>query len=68
MSVYNVAATVVSLIDADSPETAIQELRTRLENAGFVVFDTEGECAPNAFESELGVEPDPDPRHKKMLP
>ena len=48
MTVYNVAIQVVELIDTDSPENALAELRKRLRQAGFEVMDLEGD----AFESE----------------
>lgn len=49
MLTYNVIATVVELVDAESPEAAKQELARRLRTSGFEVY----EGAPaDAFESE----------------
>lgn len=47
--VYNVSTAVVALIEADSPERAIQYLHMQVAAAGFEVFEPE---KAHAFESE----------------
>jgi hypothetical protein len=47
MTIYNVLASVVELIKADSAEESIIELQRRLRVAGFNTYDP-----GNAFESE----------------
>lgn len=54
MSPYNVCASVVGLIEADSEADAIAKLRTILNRANldFHVDQSAGWREPNAFESE----------------
>ena len=49
MSTWNVARTVVDLIDADTPEQAEAIIDARLRAAGFDLYDAE---QPATFESE----------------
>lgn len=52
MTLYNVLVGVVELVEADSPEAAIEKLSSRVIAAG---FDTHGDGTtqlPHAFESE----------------
>lgn len=48
MRKFNVLVGVVELIDAESAEAAVAELRTRLSRAGFEPYEESGD----AFESE----------------
>lgn len=54
MTLYNVKGTVVDLINADSPEAALAELRARLDRHGYTLHD-DIDCW-NAFESEPGLD------------
>jgi len=48
MKTYNVAVTVVELVDANSADESVQALEKRLRAAGFETLEFSG----NAFESE----------------
>ena len=50
MTLYNVRQEVVELVEAESPEAAIRELRRRLLLVGFEPFIDVG--TSDAFESE----------------
>lgn len=53
MAIYNTFAGVIEMIEATSPEDAVEKLTERLERAGFAVFEGHGDTAPNAFESDI---------------
>ena len=60
MTVYNVTQAVVELVEADSAEAAVVALQSRLDRAGFNIYEN-----GDAFESEPDAtsqvtDPDPD--------
>lgn len=52
MTIYNVAHSVVDLIEADTPEAAVAELSRRLSAAGFEPYPEYPEDLRQAFVSE----------------
>lgn len=47
---YNVAQTVIDIIEADDPDSALEEFNRRLANAGFEIYGEE--TTPGAILSE----------------
>jgi hypothetical protein len=56
MTIYNVLTGVCELIEADDPGTAVYELNTALQGAGFTIHAGRDQQLPDTFESEDGTE------------
>lgn len=53
--IYNVAVPVIDLVEAGSADDAIRKLVTRLQRAGFEIYDGNLPDGAHAFESEINV-------------